>query len=86
MPTSTTHVIATILGVGDTTGLPAPYDPLDHLDGVTADPTRRIIIMGNIEDTVTPFYLGERFYQGLRGLGHRAELREAKPVHRAITI
>lgn len=72
----------------DTTGLPAPYDPLDHLDGVTADPTRRIIIMGNIEDTVTPFYLQERFYQGLRGLGHRAELREAEassPGHHNLT-
>lgn len=61
----------------DTTGLPAPYDPLDHLDGVVADQARRIIILGNSHDRVTPFYLQKRFYQELRVWGHRAELREA---------
>lgn len=60
----------------DTTGLRAPYDPLDHLDGVVVDPTRRIVILGNSHDRVTPFYLQKRFYQGLRAGGHRVELRE----------
>lgn len=61
----------------DTTGLPTPYDPLDHLDGVVADQARLIIILGNSHDRVTPFYLQKRFYQGLRFWGHRAQLREA---------
>ena len=61
----------------DLTGLPHPYDPLDHLDGIVPDPDRRIIIMGHPDDQVTPFYLQERFYQGLTAHGHHAEFRKA---------
>lgn len=62
----------------DTTGLPNPYDPLDHLESIPEDPDRQIIIIGNPNDRITPFYLQERFYQGLLAHGHGAKLVEAE--------
>jgi len=67
----------------DLTGLRNPYDPLDHLDGIARDASRRIVIIGNAGDQVTPFYLQRRFYEGLIAHRHRADIREApaSPPH-----
>ncbi len=64
-------------GRTDTTGSTRFYDPLDHVDGVVADPARRIVLIGNPEDQNTPFALQERFAEALQRAGHRVELRTA---------
>ncbi|ABL70497.1 alpha/beta fold hydrolase [Paracoccus denitrificans] len=61
----------------DLTGLPHPYDPMEHLDGIVDDPQRLIVVIGNRDDRVTPFHFQRRFHEGLVARGHRAELREA---------
>ena len=65
----------------DTTGLPHPWDPLDHISGIAADPFRLILVIGNPQDRNTPFDLQARFADALREHGHRVELleRPAKP-------
>lgn len=60
----------------DTTGLPSPYDPIDHIDGVIDDPERTIIIIGNRNDTNTPFDLQSRFSTALSDAGHRVILMD----------
>jgi len=60
----------------DTTGLPHPWDPLDHLDGIAADPLRLIMVIGSPQDRNTPFDLQARFAAALREHGHRVELLE----------
>ncbi|WP_058913726.1 hypothetical protein [Entomohabitans teleogrylli] len=61
----------------DTTGLLNPWDPLDHVDGVAADPQRLIIIVGNEKDQVTPFILQKKFAMALKARGHRVQLETA---------
>lgn len=65
----------------DGTGLPHPWDPLDHVSGIAADPFRLILVIGNPQDRNTPFDLQARFADALREHGHRVELleRPAKP-------
>jgi len=60
----------------DTTGLPQPWDPLDHLKGIAADPQRLILVLGSPQDRNTPFDLQARFAAALREQGHRVELLE----------
>lgn len=60
----------------DTTGLRDPYDPLDHVDGIVQAPERRIILIGDSRDQVTPYVLQERFHQALKAAGHSAALLE----------
>lgn len=64
----------------DTTGLPHPWDPLDHLNGIAADPLRLIIVIGSPQDRNTPFDLQARFAAALRERGHRVELLERPGV------
>lgn len=59
----------------DTTGLPSPYDPLEHIGGIVHDADRKIIVIGNLKDRVTPFRLQEKFVLALRGNGHAARLK-----------
>lgn len=54
----------------DTTGLANPYDPIDHIDGIAADPTRKIIVMGDPRDTVTPYQLQKKFADLIHSKGH----------------
>lgn len=65
----------------DGTGLPHPWDPLDHVSGIAADPFRLILVIGNPQDRNTPFDLQARFADALREHGHRVELleRPARP-------
>lgn len=60
----------------DGTGLPHPWDPLDHIDGIVADPARRILVIGNPQDSNTPFDLQQRFADALRKQGHPVTLLE----------
>ncbi|WP_320530368.1 alpha/beta hydrolase family protein [Leclercia sp. CFBP8987] len=60
----------------DGTGLPHPWDPLDHISGIAADPLRLILVIGNPQDRNTPFDLQARFAAALREHGHRVMLLE----------
>lgn len=65
----------------DTTGLAHPYDPLDHVDRIRADPARLAVIVGDPDDRVTPFVFQRRFGEALKRAGHRVQIDEepAKP-------
>lgn len=58
----------------DLTGLPSPYDPLEHVDGVAHDPARRIILIGNANDRITPFVFQREFAEALKREGHNIEV------------
>ncbi|WP_336961460.1 hypothetical protein [Sphingobium aquiterrae] len=58
----------------DLTGLPSPYDPLDHVEGIVRDPARMVLVIGNEKDRVTPFPLQKKFADALRRQGHRVRL------------
>ncbi|MEA3640880.1 MAG: hypothetical protein VBE63_13170 [Lamprobacter sp.] len=58
----------------DTTGLANPYDPLDQVQGIADDPERLIMILGNPEDSVTPFSLQQTFAKALEAAGHRVQV------------
>lgn len=60
----------------DITGLRQPYDPLYHVDGITHDPQRLIMVIGNLLDKTTPFNLQVKFAQALRENKHRVSLIE----------
>ena len=64
----------------DSTGLPTPYDPLEHISGVIDDPERTIIIIGNHNDINTPFDLQEKFTAALSDAGHQVTLID-HPAH-----
>ncbi len=58
----------------DTTGLPAPYDPMEHISGIARNRRLNIIVIGNPRDRVTPFLLQRRFVELLNGNGYSAQL------------
>lgn len=60
----------------DITGLAHPYDPLEHLPAMADDPSRHIIVIGNLQDRVTPFDLQVKYASALRARGHRVSLIE----------
>lgn len=60
----------------DTTGLPNPYDPLDHVHGIVPDPTRQIIMLANPHDKVAPFILQLKFATALLHAGHQVRFEE----------
>lgn len=60
----------------DGTGLPHPWDPLDHLDSIAPDPQRLILVIGNPQDRNTPFDLQARYARALGERGHRVQLLE----------
>ncbi len=62
----------------DATGLPSPYDPLYHIDGIVPDSHRKIYILGNPKDKVTPFDLQVKFFNAVNTAGHKIELREVE--------
>lgn len=64
----------------DGTGLPTPYDPLEHISGVVDDPERTIVIIGNRDDINTPFDLQEKFKAALSDAGHQVTLID-HPAH-----
>ncbi len=58
----------------DTTGLPSPYDPLEHIGEIVHDPKRIVFVIGDPRDRVTPFSLQRRFAETLRANGHSVRL------------
>lgn len=58
----------------DLTGLPEPYDPLEHVDGIAHDPERTMILIGNLNDKVTPFSLQIKFARAVRRAGHKVRM------------
>lgn len=50
------------------------YDPLDHLEGIVHDPKRRIFVIGNEKDSVTPFVLQKKFADRVSQAGHDVRL------------
>lgn len=60
----------------DLTGFANPYDPIQHIAGVVDDPERIILVIGNPNDTNTPFDLQERFATALANAGHHVRLIE----------
>lgn len=64
----------------DVTGLRHPYDPLYHIDGIIQDRRRLIMVIGNLQDKITPFYLQIKFALALRENYHRVLLIEW-PAH-----
>lgn len=64
----------------DGTGLANPWDPLDHIADIAADPNRLILVIGNPQDRSTPFDLQTRFAQALREHGHQVKQLERPAV------
>lgn len=62
---------------GDPAGVARQFDPLHHIDGIAFSPSRKIYILGNPADEVTPFDLQRRFADAVEQAGHQVELREA---------
>ena len=60
----------------DGTGLPNPWDPLEHINGVATDPRRLILVIGNPQDRNTPFDLQARYARALSEQGHQVQLLE----------
>ncbi|MGP3591325.1 alpha/beta hydrolase family protein [Vagococcus sp. WN89Y] len=60
----------------DVTGLRQPYDPLYHIEGITQDPQRLVMVVGNLLDKTTPFNLQLKFAHALRENKHRVLLIE----------
>lgn len=60
----------------DITGRLNPYDPLDHIANIPPDPNRHILVIGNLQDRVTPFDLQVKFATALRNHGHTVSLIE----------
>ncbi len=60
----------------DITGLVTPYDPPDYIANMTTDPKRHILVIGNLQDRITPFDLQVKFATALREHGHWVSLIE----------
>ncbi|WP_202211224.1 alpha/beta hydrolase family protein [Pseudomonas paraversuta] len=64
----------------DTNGLFNPYDPLEHISGISRVAARPLYVIGNPGDQVAPFELQKKFYQALKDAGHTARLIEAPAI------
>lgn len=60
----------------DTTGFDDPFDPLRHIEEIAFSPWRRIHVLGNTADQVTPFDLQQKFADAVKKAGHHIELRD----------
>lgn len=63
---------------GDTTGYSDAYDVIKYVSGIQRDVNRRIFIIGDPLDLVTPFSLQKKFAERIREAGHDVHLVEAK--------
>ncbi len=54
------------------------YDPSDYVSGLPKDAARRIFILGDRADTITPWDQQEAYGQRLRQHGHHAAIIEIK--------
>lgn len=53
------------------------FNVMDRIGGVRVDPERRVYVLGDPADQVTPFAQQRRFAAELKSAGHHAELVEA---------
>lgn len=71
----------------DTTGLQRPYDPLAHVNGIASDEDRLIMVVGSLEDRLTPFRFQKKFADAIKARGHRVHLIEhpaPPPLHHSL--
>ena len=61
----------------DATGHETFYDPIDHVERIPADPRRRIFIVGDPDDSNTPFSSQAGYYRRVKASGHAVELIRA---------
>lgn len=54
------------------------FNVMDRIGGVERDARRRVFIIGDVADKVTPFVQQKRFAERLSANGHHAEMIEAK--------
>lgn len=54
------------------------YDPIYYIDNIVKDKDRKIFIIGNDKDKITPFHLQVAFAWRLSGAGHNVEIIQAK--------
>lgn len=54
------------------------FNVMDSIGGVERDTRRRIFVIGDMADSVTPFAQQKRFAEQLQAAGHHAEVLEAK--------
>lgn len=62
----------------DVTDYCDPYNVIDHVAGIAADPQRIIYLVGDPQDQNTVFPLQQKFAEAVRAAGHRVELVEAE--------
>lgn len=58
----------------DATGHRTFLDPMDHVDAIPTDPSRRIFIIGDKRDRNTPFASQKAFFEAVKARGHAAWL------------
>ena len=57
--------------------LSGSFDVMDRIAGVLRDPERRIFVLGDARDRITPFAQQQRFAGRIKAAGHHAEIVEA---------
>jgi hypothetical protein len=65
------------------------FNVMDHLAGVRRDPGRRVFVLGDPRDQVTPFVQQKRFAAALKLAGHHIELIEKTargPEHHGLSL
>lgn len=62
----------------DVTNYCDPYDLIDHVDGIVADPQRMIYMVSNPHDRNTVFSQQKKFADKVAAAGHRIEIIEAE--------
>lgn len=65
------------------------FNVMDRVAGIQRDADRRIFVIGDVADKVTPFAQQRRFAERLREAGHRVELIEAQgagPDRHGLTV
>ena len=65
-------------GNRDITGFTEYLDPITRIDQIPADPDRRIFVVGDPEDSNTPFESQKSFFDAVASAGHDASLVKAK--------
>jgi hypothetical protein len=69
--------------------LSGSFNVMDHIAGVRRDSERRVFVLGDPRDQVTPFAQQKRFAAALKSAGHHVELIEKTargPEHHGLSI
>jgi len=62
----------------DSTGYSDFYDVIKYVSGIRPDPQRRIFVIGDPLDQMTPFSLQKKFADLVRAAGHEVQVVEAR--------